>query len=75
LARSGDADALAAYIDAGVPVNLTNDKGDTLLMLAAYHGHEAAVRPEAYRQQDQPVPRTRHDARPAGLDGVTHAPG
>ncbi|MFF8291959.1 ankyrin repeat domain-containing protein [Streptomyces sp. NPDC016309] len=43
LARQGDAEALAAYVDAGVPANLTNDKGDSLVMLAAYHGHEAAV--------------------------------
>ncbi|WP_439651179.1 ankyrin repeat domain-containing protein [Nocardia panacis] len=43
LARAGDAAALAGYLDAGVPVNLTNDRGDTLLMLAAYHGHGAAV--------------------------------
>ncbi|NKY45195.1 ankyrin repeat domain-containing protein [Nocardia cerradoensis] len=43
LARTGEAATLAAYIDAGVPVNLTNDNGDTLLMLAAYHGHQAAV--------------------------------
>ena len=44
LARDGDADGLAAQLDAGVPVNLANDNGDTLLMLAAYHGHEDAVR-------------------------------
>ncbi|MEU2118395.1 ankyrin repeat domain-containing protein [Streptomyces sp. NPDC016459] len=43
LARTGDADALTAYVDAGVPANLTNDKGDSLVMLAAYHGHAAAV--------------------------------
>lgn len=43
LARSGDTDNLAAYVDAGVPVNLSNDKGDTLVMLAAYHGHPATV--------------------------------
>ncbi|MEU9984793.1 ankyrin repeat domain-containing protein [Streptomyces sp. NPDC050856] len=43
LARQGDAETLAAYVDAGVPANLTNDKGDTLVMLAAYHGHPAAV--------------------------------
>ncbi|MFF5636146.1 ankyrin repeat domain-containing protein [Streptomyces sp. NPDC012825] len=43
LARTGDAEALAAYVDAGVPANLTNDRGDTLVMLAAYHGHAAAV--------------------------------
>ncbi|MFG2756530.1 ankyrin repeat domain-containing protein [Streptomyces wuyuanensis] len=43
LARRGDAQALAAYVDAGVPANLTNDKGDSLVMLAAYHGHAGAV--------------------------------
>ncbi len=43
LARGGHAVELAAYVDAGVPVNLTNDKGDTLLLLAAYHNHPAAV--------------------------------
>ncbi|UWE11467.1 ankyrin repeat domain-containing protein [Actinacidiphila bryophytorum] len=43
LARQGDTDKLAAYIDAGVPANLTNDRGDTLLMLAAYHGHADTV--------------------------------
>ncbi|MCW2515054.1 MAG: ankyrin repeat-containing protein, partial [Mycobacterium sp.] len=42
-ARSGDAARLAAYVDAGVPVNLTNTNGDTLVMLAAYYGHESAV--------------------------------
>jgi ankyrin repeat protein len=43
MARSGDAATLAAYLDAGVPVNLTNTNGDTLVMLAAYYGHDAAV--------------------------------
>ncbi|MDD7939247.1 ankyrin repeat domain-containing protein [Actinomycetospora lutea] len=43
LARAGDAASLAAYVDAGVPANLTNEKGDTLVMLAAYHGHAGAV--------------------------------
>jgi ankyrin repeat protein len=44
LARAGDTDAIAAYVDAGVPVNLGNDSGDSLLMLAAYHGHADTVR-------------------------------
>ncbi|MEU2496353.1 ankyrin repeat domain-containing protein [Streptomyces sp. NPDC007883] len=43
MARRGDTEALAAYVDAGVPANLTNDKGDSLVMLAAYHGHAGAV--------------------------------
>ncbi|HEY1180337.1 MAG TPA: ankyrin repeat domain-containing protein [Phytomonospora sp.] len=44
MARTGDTARLAAYVDAGVPVDLANDKGDSLLMLAAYHGHVSAVR-------------------------------
>jgi uncharacterized protein len=42
-ARAGDTAALVAYVDAGVPANLTNDKGDSLVMLAAYHGHADTV--------------------------------
>ena len=43
LARRGETETLAAYVDAGVPANLTNDRGDSLVMLAAYHGHAEAV--------------------------------
>jgi ankyrin repeat protein len=43
LARGGCTDELTAYVDAGVPVNLTNDKGDTLLILAAYYAHPETV--------------------------------
>ncbi len=43
-ARAGEAERLAAYVDAGTPVDLTDAAGNTLLMLAAYHGHAAAVR-------------------------------
>jgi ankyrin repeat protein len=44
MARSGDTESLIAYIKAGVPPNLTNQTGDTLLMLAAYHGHADTTR-------------------------------
>ncbi|MEU6818728.1 ankyrin repeat domain-containing protein [Streptomyces sp. NPDC046860] len=44
LARRGRTEELVAYVDAGVPVGLTNDRGDSLVMLAAYHGHADAVR-------------------------------
>jgi ankyrin repeat protein len=43
LARTGDTATLSAYLDAGVPPNLTNESGDTLVMLAAYHGHAETV--------------------------------
>lgn len=43
LARAGGTDELIAYVDAGVPVNLTDPAGNTVLMLAAYHGHAQTV--------------------------------
>ncbi|MGI8701086.1 MAG: ankyrin repeat domain-containing protein [Nocardioidaceae bacterium] len=42
-ARSGDVLSLSAYLDGGRPVDLTNDRGDTLLILAAYHVQGPAV--------------------------------
>ncbi len=44
LARVGAGEELASLIDAGLPPNLTNDKGETLLILAAYHDHPNTVR-------------------------------
>ena len=43
LARGGATANLVEYLGAGVPANLTDDKGDTLLILAAYHGHADTV--------------------------------
>jgi hypothetical protein len=43
-ARAGDTARLVDAVDAGVPVNLTNGSGDTLLILAAYHDHPDTVR-------------------------------
>jgi ankyrin repeat protein len=37
LARQGQTDQLEAQLAAGISMNLTNDAGDTLLILAAYH--------------------------------------
>ena len=42
-ARNGDTQLLSSAIEAGVPVNLTNSKGDTLLNLAAYLEREETV--------------------------------
>jgi uncharacterized protein len=66
LARDGDAGALAAYVDAGVPANLTNDSGDTLVMLAAYHGHAPAVRALLERGADPGRPNDRGQTPLAG---------
>jgi ankyrin repeat protein len=43
MARRGD-HQLVAYVAGGISPNLSNDKGDSLLMLAAYHGHADLVR-------------------------------
>ena len=52
LARLGHVQRLLAYVDAGVPVDLTDASGNTLLMLAAYHGHATVVAGLAERGAD-----------------------
>ncbi|MFE2599280.1 ankyrin repeat domain-containing protein [Streptomyces sp. NPDC057617] len=66
LARRGETGALTAYIDAGVPANLTNDRGDSLLMLAAYHGHAEAVAALLERGADASRPNDRGQTPLAG---------
>ncbi|GAB7342930.1 hypothetical protein MBLNU457_g1039t1 [Dothideomycetes sp. NU457] len=46
-ARTGNPE-LTTYVSAGIPPNLTNHKGDTLLMLAAYHGHTDTVQSDCW---------------------------
>lgn len=65
LARAGD-DQLLEYVDAGVPVNLTAATGDTLLMLAAYHGHARLVAGLAARGADPDRPNDRGQTPLAG---------
>ena len=43
-AREGNTALLAGYLAAGAPAAMTNAAGDSLLMLAAYHGHVDTVR-------------------------------
>ncbi|MFZ4116351.1 MAG: ankyrin repeat domain-containing protein [Chthoniobacterales bacterium] len=42
-AREGETEALGKMLEHGLPVNLSNEKGNTLLMLAAYHDHPVTV--------------------------------
>lgn len=44
LARHGDAEQLRLMLEAGLPANLLNSNGDSLLMLASYNGHLEAAR-------------------------------
>ncbi|MBO0904336.1 ankyrin repeat domain-containing protein [Jiella sonneratiae] len=66
-ARAGEAAELAAFLDAGIPVNLTNEKGDSLLMLASYHGHLDATRILLEKGAD---PERRNDRGQAPLAGA-----
>ncbi|KAG6011693.1 hypothetical protein E4U43_008179 [Claviceps pusilla] len=43
-ARTGDLVIFQQTLPAGLPPNMTNEKGDTLLMLAAYYGHVDLVK-------------------------------
>jgi uncharacterized protein len=66
MARAGEAAQLAAYVDAGVDPNLTNQRGHTLVMLAAYHGHADAVRVLVERGADANRPNDRGQTPLAG---------
>lgn len=50
--REGQTERIAAYVDAGAPADLSDPAGNTLLMLAAYHGHADLVRELARRGAD-----------------------
>jgi uncharacterized protein len=44
VSRHGETDTLAAMLDAGMPANLSDAKGNSLLMLASYNGHVETAR-------------------------------
>lgn len=67
MARSGETDRLVAYVDAGVSPDLSNHKGDSLVMLAAYHGHAATVQALLHRGAD---PNRRNDRGQTPLAGA-----
>ncbi|TDC63468.1 ankyrin repeat domain-containing protein [Actinomadura sp. GC306] len=52
MARGGETARLAGFVDAGAPPNLADERGDTLLMLAARNGHAGTVRALAARGAD-----------------------
>ncbi|KAH7395649.1 ankyrin repeat-containing domain protein [Cadophora sp. MPI-SDFR-AT-0126] len=43
-ARAGQMDIFQQALPAGLPANMMNEKGDSLVMLAAYHGHAQLVK-------------------------------
>ena len=67
LARDGDTGQLAEFVDHGLPVDTADEAGNTLLMLAAYHGHAGTVRALLDRRAD-PDLRNGRDQTP--VDGA-----
>lgn len=72
LARQGSPDLLH-YLSAGLPPNLTNNGGNTLLMLAAYHGHASLVR--SMLELDYSAPPAPTSAQAPGSGAGTGAEG
>lgn len=66
-ARRGEVAALEGAVAAGAGVNAQNERGDSPLMLAAYHGHVAAVRRLLELGAD---PGLRNQAGQSPLDGA-----
>ena len=44
LVRAGDAARLAPLLERGLPASLRNERGDSLLLVASYHGHLEVAR-------------------------------
>lgn len=64
-ARAGNGPLLAAMLQAGMPANLSDPKGNSLLMLASYHGHAEMVRMLLAHKAD-PERRNRRGQTPLG---------
>lgn len=65
MARKGDM-TLITYVENGIPPNLTNHDGNTLLMLAAYAGHAELVRELLKKGADVDRPNDRGQTPLAG---------
>ncbi|SFM97608.1 hypothetical protein SAMN05216207_1005241 [Pseudonocardia ammonioxydans] len=66
LARAGDTAQLAEFVDHGLPVDVADTDANTLLMLAAYHGHADTVRALLERGADPDLRNVRDQAPIAG---------
>src|SRR5918999_1749756 len=78
LARAGETARLLEYVDAGTPVGLADGDGNTLLMIAADHGHAELVVGLAERGADVDALNDRDQSPLAGAgskgaDDVVHA--
>ncbi|WP_407315722.1 ankyrin repeat domain-containing protein [Pseudomonas sp. nanlin1] len=66
VARKGDAVMLGRLLEKDLPPNLRNHKGDTLLMLASYHGHHDAVKVLLSHRADPQIANDRNQLPIAG---------
>ncbi len=66
-ARAGEPDTLRSLLDAGVPPDIRSSRGDSLLMLASYHGHLESARLLLERGAD---PALANDRGQVPLSGV-----
>lgn len=66
LARTGETEKLSEFLDHGLPVDAQDDEGNSLLMLAAYHGHVTTVALLLGRGADADLRNNRDQAPIAG---------
>ncbi len=66
LAREGRTEELLEFLDHGLPVDTRDEQGNTLVMLAAYHGQEAVVRALVDRGADVDLRNDRDQTPVAG---------
>lgn len=66
LARQGSTGGLVEFLDHGLPVDSADHDGNTLLMLAAYHGHAETVQALVDRGADVDIRNGRDQSPVAG---------
>lgn len=66
LARTGSTAELLEFVDHGLPVDAWDEQHNTLLMLAAYHGHGETVRALLDRGADPDLLNSRNQSVIAG---------
>lgn len=65
-ARRGESGELLEYLDHGLPVDIQDGYGNTVLILAAYHGHTDTVRDLIARGADVNLRNDRNQSALAG---------
>jgi len=66
IVRAGDTQRVTQLLEMGLAPNLRNSKGDSLLMLAAYHGHTSLVEALLRHGADPELPNERGQTPLAG---------